>query len=176
MEYSIKIYKSNNSDTARFVLGNVLEKPLFVIGLNPSTANEQKPDPTIKKVMGFAEGNGFDSFIMLNLYPQRATNPNDLHLELDSEIYSQNLNEIKELLSKHKNAIFLASWGEKVKMRKYLGDCIRSIVDITNEHNVKWKKIGELTKKRHPRHPLYSSYALGLSDFDVEEYLNIHKI
>ena len=176
MEYSIKIYRSNDNDTARFVLGDIKENTLFVVGLNPSTANEQTPDPTIRKVMGFAEGNGYDSFVMLNLYPQRATDPNDLHFEIDKDIFEQNLKEIKELLVSQKEFTFLASWSEKVKMRKYLGHCIKSIAEITNQHNVKWKKLGDFTKKGHPRHPLYSSYALELTDFEIIEYLQKHKL
>ena len=43
---------------------------MYVIGINPSTANEEKPDRTIGRVMGFAEENGFDGFAMINLYPQ----------------------------------------------------------------------------------------------------------
>ena len=91
MNYTINIYETDSENTARFILGNKLEKPLFVVGLNPSTANEKVPDPTIRKVMGFAERKGFDSFVMLNLYPQRATNPNDLHQDIDNNLLSENL-------------------------------------------------------------------------------------
>ena len=55
MEYEIKIYLKDEENLNRFVLGNINKKPLFVIGLNPSTADENKPDPSFRHLMGFAE-------------------------------------------------------------------------------------------------------------------------
>ena len=57
----------------RFVLEQPGKKMLLVVGLNPSTADETHPDPTTHKVMGFAEGGGYDGFAMLNLSSERAT-------------------------------------------------------------------------------------------------------
>ena len=119
MEYQITQYKCNDANNARFILSNIKDKPLVVIGLNPSTADEEKPDRTINKVMGFAEGNDFDSFVMLNLYPQRATNPDDLHFEIDKNLLEQNILEIKNLLKKHNDITILASWSDKISSREY---------------------------------------------------------
>lgn len=171
MEYQITQYKCNDANNARFILSNIKDKPLVVIGLNPSTADEEKPDRTINKVMGFAEGNDFDSFVMLNLYPQRATNPDNLHLEIDKNLLEQNIREIQDLLKKHNEITILASWSDKISSREYFSTCIRSIYDITSNMNVTWKKIGELTKKGNPRHPLYSSYNLPLTNFDINNYI-----
>ena len=57
----------------RFVLEQPGEKMLLVVGLNPSNADETHPDLTMHKVMGFAEGGGYDGFAMLNLSSERAT-------------------------------------------------------------------------------------------------------
>ena len=172
MNYTINIYETDSENTARFILGNKLEKPLFVVGLNPSTANEKVPDPTIRKVMGFAERKGFDSFVMINLYPQRATNPNDLHQDIDNNLLSENLKYISNLLENEQEFVMLASWSEKVKLRKYFGECIKSIHSITKKPNVSWVKLGELTKRGHPRHPLYSRYDLEFTDFDFDNYIS----
>ena len=51
------------------------KKILYVIGSNPSTADDTKKDPTMTKVLKFAESNGFDGYVMLNLYPQKSTSP-----------------------------------------------------------------------------------------------------
>ena len=48
---------------------------LYVFGINPSTATESRPDPTMRKIIGFAIRNGFEGFAMMNLYPLRSTNP-----------------------------------------------------------------------------------------------------
>lgn len=45
------------------------------IGLNPSTADERRLDPTLRRVIRFSAEWGFGSFVMLNLFALRATDP-----------------------------------------------------------------------------------------------------
>ena len=47
MEYIIDIYETDELNKYRFVLGSISEKTLFVFGINPSTADDKEPDPTI---------------------------------------------------------------------------------------------------------------------------------
>lgn len=54
------------------------ENPLVCFGINPSTAVPNALDPTLKRVRRFAAENGYDSWTMLNVYPQIATNPKTL--------------------------------------------------------------------------------------------------
>ncbi|MFR6424354.1 MAG: DUF1643 domain-containing protein, partial [Oscillospiraceae bacterium] len=49
------------------------KNPLICIGINPSTAQPGDLDNTLKSVERIALGNGYDSFTMFNVYPQRAT-------------------------------------------------------------------------------------------------------
>ena len=60
----------------RYILGTRGENPLICIGINPSTAQPGDLDNTLKSVERIALGNGYDSFTMFNVYPQRATDPN----------------------------------------------------------------------------------------------------
>lgn len=168
--YTITLYKTNQDNTARFVLGNKSSKPLIVIGLNPSTADDSKPDPTIRKVMGFAERNGFDGFIMLNLYPQRVTDPKGLSIDLDQELMQENLKQIDAILNGITEPVLLASWGATITIRRYFKQCIKQIHELTKGKNVKWVKIGDLTQDGHPRHPLYTAYHTELSEFDINQY------
>lgn len=51
-------------------------KPMVMfIGLNPSTANATKDDPTIRKVKGFAQRWGFGGVYMVNLFGIISSNP-----------------------------------------------------------------------------------------------------
>jgi hypothetical protein len=49
-----------------------------VIGLNPSTADHRKLDPTLRRVRNFAQKWGLGGFVMLNLFAYRATEPRDM--------------------------------------------------------------------------------------------------
>jgi hypothetical protein len=48
---------------------------LVFIGLNPSTANEERSDPTIRRVSRFAKDNGYGGFQMLNLFTLVSSKP-----------------------------------------------------------------------------------------------------
>lgn len=50
---------------------------VFVM-LNPSTADANIDDPTIRKCRGFASGLGYRRLEVVNLFAYRATNPRDL--------------------------------------------------------------------------------------------------
>lgn len=45
------------------------------ICLNPSTADETKDDPTIRRCVGFAKQWGYGAFVMTNLFAWRETSP-----------------------------------------------------------------------------------------------------
>ena len=171
MSYKPTIYINDNYNLCRFALGTEGLNPLIVIGINPSTADDKSSDKTINRVIGFAKGNGFDSFIMLNLYPQRTPYPAELHEKRDNYVTEQNLKCISEILEKYKNSTILAAWSEKIVVRNYLKNCLKEIFKTTEKYNVNWIKLGEFTKTGHPRHPLYASSFLALTNFDIESYI-----
>ena len=59
----------------RYILGTRGKNPLICIGINPSTAAPDDLDNTLKSVARIAAGNGYDGWIMFNVYAQRATRP-----------------------------------------------------------------------------------------------------
>ena len=59
-------------------------KPLIMlIGLNPSTADENKDDPTIKRCVSFAKHWGYGGLIMVNIFAYRATDPRKMKKATD---------------------------------------------------------------------------------------------
>ena len=84
-------YEPHTYQPYRYVLGRVGRRPLVCIGINPSTAQPGALDPTLKSVERLANANGFDSWIMFNVYPQRATNPNDMDKTPDRTLCDENL-------------------------------------------------------------------------------------
>ena len=141
------------NDKARFILGQSGVNPIICFGINPSTANDKEDDPTILKIRKIASENNCDGWIMLNLYPQRATNPNDMHIKADDDLNKKNYEAIRSVFNIYPNALTLASWGNAIEKRKYLKDCLKEILAIAPDR--KWVCRGKLTVKGNPRHQLY---------------------
>ena len=106
------IYKTDASNSARYILGIEGKNPLICVGVNPNTAEPNHLNRTLKSVETFSKMNGYDSWLMLNLYPQRATYPKHHH----------------------------------------------------------WIYLGNLTKRIHPRHPLYLSRQSCRHMIDIDSY------
>jgi len=164
------IYEHSADNSARFVLGTVGENPLVCVGVNPSTAAPGQSDHTVRKVMGFAARNGFDSWVMLNLYPQRSTDPKGMHSTHSPELQAENERHIVELLA-GRPLTLLAAWGAPIKTRPYLAQMLEGIVSASAAAGCSWVSIGDPTKSGHPRHPSRPSYTLPLLSFDVRQYL-----
>ena len=113
MDYQIK-QMIGDEETHRYVLASRCTKPLVVIGVNPSTANEKHPDPTVRKVMGFAELNSYDGFVMLNLYAQRSTNFKGVHNKRDEFLHQNNFDAIKEFFKTYNDLDVLVAWGNLI--------------------------------------------------------------
>ena len=163
------IYDSSADGSARFVLGTVGENPLVCFGINPSTAVPGVPDPTVKRVIRFAADNGFDSWTMLNVYPQISTDPRGMHSDHEPALKAENERRIARAIQGRPT--LLAAWGGLITSRSYLRPLLRDIVEITTAAGSQWMSLGEVTKDGHPRHPLYLSAAAPLVPFDMAEYL-----
>jgi hypothetical protein len=171
MSYKIDIYKASEDNTLRYVLGIKGKNPLVVLGLNPSTADDKTSDRTIMRVMGFANKAKNDGFIMINLYPLRATDPYSLPKESNDEYHKTNLEVIDTTLTDYPEIDVLVAFGSIGVIRPYLKNYLKDIVATLGKHKVNWYKLGDFTKNGHPRHPLYTANSTDLTPLDIEEYI-----
>lgn len=170
MKYDI--VKMVGDEHVRYSLTNKGDNTLIVFGINPSTADKNKPDPTMRRVMGFAERYGFDSFVMLNVYPLRATNPAALPQECDAAIHTANIREIVSVVSSHPEASILLAYSGNINSRKYLRPCLRDIIDALKPYNPKYFQIGTaLNRDGSPKHPLMAPYSSAMTPCDIDKQI-----
>ena len=158
----------------RYILGTRGQNPLICIGVNPSTAAPDDLDNTLKSVARIAEGNGFDSWIMFNVYAQRATRPEDMDRELNQTLHRANMAAFEYILqnvAKGLRPAVWAAWGTIIEKRPYLPGCVRDMVALGRRYNARWLCAGKRSAKGHPHHPLYLRKDEKTVDFDVEQYL-----
>ena len=173
-EYDIEkwLYAPNFYSEYRYILGTRGKNPLICIGINPSTAKPDALDNTLKSVERIALGNGFDSFIMFNVYAQRATDPNAMEKVYNPLLHKENLEAFRYVLSISEKPAVWAAWGAVIEKRAYLADCVRDMLEAGQEFGAKWYCAGAITKKGHPHHPLYLRKDEKIKPFDVEGYLD----
>ena len=111
-DYDVRrwLYVPNTYGEYRYILGTRGERPLICVGVNPSTAAPGDLDPTLKSVERVALHNGYDSFIMFNVYAQRATRPKDMERELNPRLHRENLAAFAYALSLSESPAVWAAW------------------------------------------------------------------
>ncbi|MDX2282556.1 MAG: DUF1643 domain-containing protein [Bacteroidia bacterium] len=171
MRYAIDCYLHCPQRNARFALGMRGTRILWAVGLNPSAADDRRPDPTLRKLMGFAERAGFDGFLMANLYPQRTPYPAELHLKADPQLCADNLAALRHALATHPPAAAFAAWGAHIGLRPWLLPQLRALLALPGLAALPWLQTGLPTLGGHPRHPGRAPYAAGLVSFDPHLYL-----
>lgn len=159
----------------RYILGTKGKKPLICIGVNPSTARPNDLDNTLKSVERIARHNGFDSFIMFNVYAQRATSPDDMDKERNEMLHNENMQAFRYILENAgEHPAIWAAWGAVIEKRRYLPACVRDMIEIGEAFGACWYTAGARSKQKgHPHHPLYLKKDSVLDPFgDVCQYLD----
>ena len=94
MQQAKWIYEPSPDNAARTLLGIEGPQPLVCLGINPSTAAPGDLDRTVSTVERVSVQRGYAGFMMLNVYPQRATDPDDLHRTVDPNLHEWNMRSI----------------------------------------------------------------------------------
>jgi hypothetical protein len=174
MSNSSIICQPLNDSDKRFVLGKAGNKELLAIGLNPSTANEDKLDPTSRNIQTIASNNGCDGWWLVNLYPKRTSKPKNLPKKINKVLAKQNVDFISELLNNDSYSIskVLCCWGNHIEDHKYLQDQAEKIISLVNESGHKNQCIG-LTELGNPFHPApmaVNRFLGGIKKIELKEY------
>lgn len=137
------------------------------IMLNPSTANAEIDDATIRKCMGFASRWGMGGIVVGNLFAFRATDPkhmkaandpigpdNDMHLEeMSLEAKSGVIMQAGGVTTAMKYGKVVCAWGANGS--HYARD--RDVLRRLREWDVTPLAL-RITSKGAPEHPLYVPY------------------
>lgn len=171
------IYVPDFYSDYRYILGTRGKNPLIAVGINPSTAEPDNLDNTLKSVERIAHSNGYDSFIMFNVYAQRATDPDLMEKEFNAELHAENMKAFEYILSlsvsENRSPSIWAAWGTIIEKRDYLIRCVADMISIGEKYNAKWYTAGARSKRGgHPHHPLYLRADTALDAFNVKEYIN----
>jgi len=163
------LYKKDCRNKHRYILGTKGYNPLITFGINPSTARPGDLDPTVSNTEKLSIHNKNDSWIMLNIYPQRSTDPNGMDTTLNSNQHRKNLRCIEDVFKINKGAVIIAAWGNLITKRKYLVDCLGDIYDLSLKYNMIWNCI-DINQTGNPKHPLYVSIPkVVLKPFNVKQ-------
>ncbi|MBR0465085.1 MAG: DUF1643 domain-containing protein [Clostridia bacterium] len=175
-DYDVRkwLFVPNEYTEYRYILGTRGKEPLICVGINPSTAAPDHLDPTLKSVERIALSNGFDSFIMFNVYAQRATSPDDMDMRLHEQLHRENMRAFEYALGLSDRPSVWAAWGSIIEKRDYLMPCAADMVRLSQRFGAKWLHCGPLSKSGHPHHPLYLKKDAPLEPFDAEGYVFGH--
>ena len=167
------LYVPNFYSEYRYILGTQGQKPLICIGINPSTAAPDNLDNTLKSVQRIALAGGYDSFIMFNVYAQRATDPDAMERTCNPLLHRENMAAFDYVLSLSESPAVWAAWGAIIEKRGYLLDCLRDMIAIGEKRRARWFSAGPISKKGHPHHPLYLRKDAPLEPFDIGAYCRL---
>ena len=151
----------------RYVLRRVFaEGPsVMFVGLNPSTADEARDDPTIRRCLGFARRWGYGTLIMANLYAWRATDPRELRAAPWPDGGKPHDYWLRRLAAEAD--LIVAAWGADPGPVPHRPALVLRILQASLERG-RLVALG-VTKHGQPRHPLYARGAAVPVDYPIKE-------
>jgi hypothetical protein len=126
-----------------------------VIMVNPSTADAEEDDATIRKVKGFGRHNGWGRIIVGNLFAFRATDVRELG-KVTNPVGPDNDGHLRGMMDEADRVVF--AWGRISKIPKNWRYRWRNVRDVALSAGKQPLCIGETTACGHPPHPLILAY------------------
>lgn len=142
-------------ETHRFVLGRVAEAsaqapPFISICMNPSFADQTQSDKTVNRLVKASTDNKYHGWLVLNLYPERATNASNLS-PYDPNLSKANCDVIERQLRKFAAREILGAWGDL--KHPTLQRAKVDVLDTLDRLGVNLFTFDRLTSGGNPRHP-----------------------
>jgi hypothetical protein len=113
------------------------------IGLNPSTADEVRNDPTVRRCIEYSKAWGYAGLCMTNLFAYRATDP-EVMKKTSDPIGPDNDQHLIECARRAR--VVVAAWGD---YGTHLARASHVAALLDELHYLKLNKTGQ------PTHPLY---------------------
>lgn len=125
--------------------------PMVFIMLNPSTADANIDDPTIRRCIGFAQRERQTAIMVVNLFAYRATSPKDMRAAADP-VGPSNDNYLDQIFMQCslRGHHVVAAWGAHGSHLKR----DRAVWALAHKNALDLQCLG-VTKDGHPKHPLY---------------------
>lgn len=131
-------------------------KPVCVwVMLNPSTADAEEDDPTIRKCVGFSQRWGCGGIYVANIFSWRATDPKELK-KVNDPIGHQTAWVLK-LLSNRNYKYIVTAWGRNGE----LNGRGQAVQDLLLSAGLKPFSLGTCANGE-PKHPLMLAYSTQL--------------
>lgn len=134
--------------------------PLLFVMLNPSTADAEVDDPTIRRCLRFAQAHGFGELEVVNLFALRATDPAALRRHVDP-VGPENDAHILEAAKR--SAAVCCAWGA----HPFAESRVQKVMPILCGIGVEPQCL-RITRSGYPQHPLYLHSSCRLQPFDLE--------
>jgi hypothetical protein len=135
-----------------------LPKVLFIM-LNPSTADDQQDDPTLRRCIDFAKQWGYGGLYVGNLYSLRAVDPKTL-LKVSKFSHRDNYKHLVNMVQQCQLVVY--AWGNYPIIKK-----LGIPLNVFNHLEQKLYCIA-LSKTGTPKHPLYLKNSLTPIPFELE--------
>lgn len=138
------------------------------IMVNPSTADAEQDDPTIRKCIGFSKRLGAAQLIVGNLFAFRATDVNELRRASDP-VGPDNDKHLREILRLADWVI--VAWGASAKLPEVLRKRWTTVVRLIDKVGKPISCIGTCADG-HPKHPLMVGYDAPIRKWNVPWFAN----
>lgn len=135
-----------------------------IIMVNPSTADAELDDATIRKLRGFGARNGWGRLIVGNLFAYRATDVAELG-RVDDPVGPDNASHLARILHDVERVVF--AWGPLSKQPKRYRHLWCGINQAAHLTGLQPLSIGPVAKCGHPKHPLMLGYDLPMQRWEA---------